>query len=73
MEATLSDNTQMKTVVYDDGIVRAFSVITIIWGVVAFLVGVIVAAQLSFWQAQENHWPGTTNLPLRRTPWHPAA
>ncbi len=48
MEAT---NTQMKTVVYDDAVVRAFSTITIVWGVVAFLVGVIVAAQLSFWQA----------------------
>ena len=23
--------------------------------------------------AQEQHWPGATNLPLRRTPWHPAA
>ena len=31
MEATVSDNTQMKTVVYDDAIVRAFSVITIVW------------------------------------------
>ncbi|MCP4291538.1 MAG: cytochrome-c oxidase, cbb3-type subunit I [bacterium] len=41
----------MKTVVYDDAVVRAFSTITIVWGVVAFLVGVIVAAQLSFWQA----------------------
>ena len=48
MEAT---NTQMQTVTYDDGIVRAFSIITIVWGVVAFLVGVIIAAQLSFWQA----------------------
>jgi len=48
MEAT---NTQMKTVVYDDAIVRAFSIITIVWGVVAFLVGVIIASQLSFWQA----------------------
>ena len=51
MEATQSDNTQMKTVVYDDSIVRAFSVITAVWGVVALLAGVIVAAQLSFWQA----------------------
>jgi len=51
MEATVSDNTQMKTVVFDDAIVRAFSVITIVWGVVALLVGVIAAAQLSFWQA----------------------
>ena len=47
MDAT---NTQMKTVVYDDAIVRAFSTITVVWGVVAFLLGVIIAAQLSFWQ-----------------------
>ena len=51
MEATVSENTQMKTVIYDDAIVRAFSIITIVWGVVALLVGVIAAAQLSFWQA----------------------
>lgn len=44
-------NTQMKTVTYDDAVVRAFTVVTVLWGVVAFLVGVIVAAQLSFWQA----------------------
>ena len=44
-------NTQMKTIVYDDAIVRAFSIVTVLWGVVAFLLGVIVAAQLSFWQA----------------------
>jgi cytochrome c oxidase cbb3-type subunit I/II len=44
-------NTQMKTVVYDDAVVRAFSIVTVLWGVVAFLLGVIVAAQLSFWQA----------------------
>ena len=37
-------------VVYDDAIVRAFSIITVVWGVVALLAGVIVAAQLSFWQ-----------------------
>jgi cytochrome c oxidase cbb3-type subunit I/II len=48
MEAT---NTEMKTIVYDDAVVRAFSIITVVWGLVAFLVGVLVAAQLSFWQA----------------------
>ncbi len=51
MEATVSNNTQMKTVIFDDAIVRAFSIITVVWGVVALLVGVIAAAQLSFWQA----------------------
>ena len=51
MEATSS---QMKTVVYDDSIVRAFSVATIVWGVTAFLVGVWAASELSFWQANLN-------------------
>jgi len=41
----------MKSVTYDDGIVRAFTGVTVLWGIVGFLVGVIVAAQLSFWQA----------------------
>ena len=43
-------NAQTRTVVYDDDIVRAFSIATIVWGVVAFLLGVIIASQLSFWQ-----------------------
>ncbi len=38
-------------VVYDDDIVRAFSIVTMVWGVVGLLVGVLVATQLSFWQA----------------------
>ena len=40
-----------KRVVYDDEVVRAFSLATIIWGAVGLLVGVLVATQLSFWQA----------------------
>jgi cytochrome c oxidase cbb3-type subunit I/II len=40
-----------KKVVYNDEIVRAFSLATIIFGIVGMLVGVIVATQLSFWQA----------------------
>ncbi len=40
-----------KKVVYNDDIVRAFSLATIIFGIVGMLVGVIVAMQLSFWQA----------------------
>ncbi|MCB9513067.1 MAG: cytochrome-c oxidase, cbb3-type subunit I [Candidatus Latescibacteria bacterium] len=46
-----SDKVQTRTVVYDDDIVRAFSIATIVWGAVAFLVGVLIASQLSFWQA----------------------
>ncbi len=51
MEAVTSPDTRMKTVVFDDAIVRAFSIVTVVWGIVAFLVGVLIAAQLSFWQA----------------------
>ncbi len=48
MEAS---SAQTRQIVYDDDIVRAFSIVTILWGAVALLLGVIVATQLSFWQA----------------------
>ena len=41
----------LEAFVYDDKIVRMFGWATIIWGVVAFLVGVIIAVQLAFPQA----------------------
>ncbi len=47
MEATSS---RLRQVVYDDGICRAFSIATIVWGAVALLLGVLIASQLSFWQ-----------------------
>jgi cytochrome c oxidase cbb3-type subunit I/II len=40
----------VKQVVYDDGVVRLFTLASIIWGVVALLVGVLIATQLPFWQ-----------------------
>ena len=46
-----SPDTATRRVVYDDAIVRAFSIITVVWGAVALLLGVIIATQLSFWQA----------------------
>jgi cytochrome c oxidase cbb3-type subunit I/II len=36
---------------YDDGIVRLFSYATLIWGAVAFLLGVTIALQMAFWPA----------------------
>jgi cytochrome c oxidase cbb3-type subunit 1 len=39
-------NTQSTT--YDDGVVRQFSIMACVWGVVGMLVGVIIAAQLVF-------------------------
>ena len=34
--------------VYDDGVVRGFAVMSVIYGVVGMLVGVIIAAQLTW-------------------------
>ncbi|MCB1054383.1 MAG: cbb3-type cytochrome c oxidase subunit I, partial [Acidobacteria bacterium] len=45
-----SSRTATQRIVYNDAIVRAFSLATIIWGVVALLAGVLIASQLSFWQ-----------------------
>ncbi len=38
----------LEAFVYDDAIVRMFGWATIIWGIVAFLVGVIIAIQLAY-------------------------
>ncbi|MFN0130137.1 MAG: cytochrome-c oxidase, cbb3-type subunit I [Verrucomicrobiales bacterium] len=44
-------NTAQKvTIEYDDRSVRRFLIATLLWGVVAMLVGVIAAFQLNFWQ-----------------------
>ncbi len=39
-------DTQMRTVVYDDDVCRAFSLATVIWGAVALLLGALIATQL---------------------------
>ncbi len=39
---------QLELFVYDDRIVRAFLLAVIFWGIVAFLVGLIVAVELAF-------------------------
>ncbi len=51
-----SPETATRRIVYDDAIVRAFSIITVVWGAVALLLGVIIASQLSFWQANLGPW-----------------
>jgi cytochrome c oxidase cbb3-type subunit I/II len=43
------DRRQMETFAYDDEIVKQFSLATIVWGGIAFLVGIIVALQLATW------------------------
>jgi cytochrome c oxidase cbb3-type subunit I/II len=42
------------TVEYNDKIVRQFLLVTVLWGVVGMLVGVLIAAQLNFWQLNFN-------------------
>jgi cytochrome c oxidase cbb3-type subunit I/II len=47
MSATHSADTPR----YDDAIVKKFVVASVIWGIVGMTVGVIIALQLAFWQA----------------------
>jgi len=44
-------NGEKTTIEFDDRIVRMFLLASIIWGAVGMLVGVIVATQLNYWQA----------------------
>ena len=40
--------TQSSTPTYDDGVVRQFAIMTVVWGIVGMLVGVVLAAQLAW-------------------------
>ncbi len=53
---TKSSDDRMESFVYDDQIVRMFMLATFVWGVVAFLVGIIIAAQLTFPQLNLGPW-----------------
>ncbi len=46
-----SQSAETRQIVYDDAITRAFIWASVLFGVVALLVGVLVATQLVFWQA----------------------
>lgn len=45
---------QLETFAYDDAIVRKFTAATLVWGAVAFLVGLIIAIQLAYHQLGEG-------------------
>ena len=51
MNATTGTKT---TIEFNDKVVRQFLIATLLWGVVGMLVGVLVATQLAFWQANFN-------------------
>ena len=46
----------MESFHYDDAIVRKFTLVTILWGVVALSAGVLIASQLAFWQLKLGPW-----------------
>jgi cytochrome c oxidase cbb3-type subunit I/II len=48
MERSTAD---ARVVTYDDGVVRAFTLASIVWSLVAFLLGIVVATQLVTWKA----------------------
>ncbi|MCB1597535.1 MAG: cbb3-type cytochrome c oxidase subunit I, partial [Gammaproteobacteria bacterium] len=53
-----------KSNTYNDVVVRQFSIMTVVWGVVGMLVGVIIAAQL-MWPELNFDLPWTTFSRLR--------
>ena len=52
------------TMTYNDGVVRQFSLVTVLWGIVGMLVGVFIAAQL-IWPALNFDLPFLTYSRLR--------
>ena len=51
------NNTQTVSVTYDDKIVRYFMMASVFWGIVGMLAGVLIAAQMSFYQLNfETSW-----------------
>ena len=54
MNASNDSNSGLVQVKYNDEIVRMFTLATIIWAVVVFLVGIIIAVQMAVWQLNFN-------------------
>jgi len=55
---------ERRHVVYDDGVVRWFVFFSVLWGIVGLLVGVVIASQMAWWQANLG-LPWTTFSRLR--------
>lgn len=49
-QKNLTQSLQLETFSYDDEIVKKFVMATLIWGVVSFLLGVVIASQLADWR-----------------------
>ena len=51
-----SNSTTTAAPVYSDGVVRAFALVAVIYGIVGMLVGVIVACQLAYPDLNIEPW-----------------
>jgi cytochrome c oxidase cbb3-type subunit I len=60
----MSAATTAPTTVYNDTVVRQFAIMTVVWGIVGMLVGVLIAAQL-LWPALNLDLPWTSFGRLR--------
>jgi len=63
-QASQQQSTNVETFKYDDKIVRAFAIATVIWGLVGFSAGLLIACQL-FWPALNLNLQFTTFGRLR--------
>jgi cytochrome c oxidase cbb3-type subunit I/II len=45
---------EVESFSYDDDIVKKFALATLVWGAVAFLLGLIIALQLASWKFNFN-------------------
>ena len=45
---TMSEHASTEHPVYNYAVVRQFTIMTVVWGIVGMLVGVLIAAQLAF-------------------------
>jgi len=54
MRASKNSNSEQIQVTYDDEVVRMFTLATIFWATIAFLVGILIALQMAVWQLNFN-------------------
>ena len=60
-------NAQLEHPTYNYKVVRQFAIMTVVWGIVGMLVGVLIAAQLA-WPALNFDLPWTSFGRLRPVP-----
>ena len=54
MSSSNDSNSGLVQIKYNDEIVRLFTLATIIWATIAFLLGIIIASQMAIWQLNFN-------------------